>query len=90
VEAGVFALYQNEPNPFDRETVIRYTLPKDSEVKLTVYDVAGKVLRVVNQEGRKGLNQIVLHKSELGRTGVMYYQLDAADHTSTRRMVVIE
>jgi len=36
------------------------------------------------------MNTVKVQKSELNATGVLYYQLDAADHTATKRMVVIE
>jgi len=90
VESGVFELYQNEPNPFSRETVVSYRLPEAGAVKLTVYDVTGKVVRVYNLKGQKGLNSYQISKVDLGTSGVLYYQLDAANHTATRRMVVIE
>ena len=90
VETGVFELYQNEPNPFSKESVISYRLPEASAVKLTVYDVTGKVVRVYELAGQKGLNSYKITKSELSVSGVLYYQLDAADHTATKRMVVIE
>ena len=90
VETGVFELYQNEPNPFSKESVISYRLPEASAVKLTVYDVTGKVVRVYELKGQKGLNSYKITKSELSVSGVLYYQLDAADHTAKKRMVVIE
>jgi hypothetical protein len=90
VESGVFELYQNEPNPFAKETVVSYRLPEAGAVKLTVYDVTGKVVRVYNLRGQKGLNSYQISKGDLGTSGVLYYQLDAANHTATRRMVVIE
>ena len=90
VESGVFELYQNSPNPFAKETVISYRLPQAGAAKLSIYDVTGKVLRVFELNGVKGMNTVKVQKSELNATGVLYYQLDAADHTATKRMVVIE
>jgi len=55
-----------------------------------MYDVTGKVLRVYEIEGLKGLNTKVINKSELNGNGVIYYQLDAANYTATKRMVIIE
>ncbi len=85
VESGVFELYQNEPNPFSKETVVSYRLPESGAVKLTVYDVTGKVLRVYEMKGQKGLNHQQISKGDLNATGVLYYQLDAADHTATKK-----
>ncbi|MBK7232780.1 MAG: T9SS type A sorting domain-containing protein [Saprospiraceae bacterium] len=79
-QTGIFELYQNEPNPFNKQTVIKYLLPTDGPVTLTVYDISGKVLRVIQQDAHKGLNQLIIQKSEIGRSGIFYYQLDANDH----------
>ncbi|MBK9270503.1 MAG: T9SS type A sorting domain-containing protein [Saprospiraceae bacterium] len=90
VESGIFELYQNEPNPFSKETVVSYRLPEAGAVTLSVYDVTGKVVRVYNLKGQKGLNSYQISKGDLNATGVLYYQLDAANHTATKRMVIIE
>jgi hypothetical protein len=89
-DSGVFELYQNTPNPFAKETVIGYRLPEAGAVKLSIYDVTGKVLRVYEMQGVKGLNTFKVQKADLNAGGVLYYQLDAADHTATKRMVVID
>jgi len=90
VSSEVFELYQNEPNPFAKQTVISYRLPEAGAVKLTIYDVTGKTIRVYNLTGVKGLNTYNVNKSDIGTSGVLYYQLDAANNTATKRMVVIE
>ncbi|MDQ3141937.1 MAG: T9SS type A sorting domain-containing protein, partial [Bacteroidota bacterium] len=57
---------------------------------LTIYDVTGKVLRVYEIKGQKGINSKLIEKTELNGHGVLYYQLDAANYTATKRMVVME
>ncbi|HEX5625049.1 MAG TPA: cohesin domain-containing protein, partial [Saprospiraceae bacterium] len=90
VESGVFELYQNHPNPFSKETVIRFRLPEAGETRLTVYDVTGKVLRVYEGQGVKGINTLKIQREDINVSGILYYQLDAANHTATKRMLVIE
>ena len=85
-----FELHQNIPNPFDKETMIRFTLPESMPTTLTMYDVVGKVLKVVEVESQRGTNQTMVSKSELIGVGVLYYQLDAEDYTATKKMLVIE
>ena len=89
-EVSTFELYQNEPNPFNKQTVVSFTLPEAKAATLTMYDVTGKVLRVYEIEGVKGMNTQVINKSDLNGNGVIYYQLDAANYTATKRMVVID
>jgi hypothetical protein len=47
----VFRISQNYPNPFNPVTKINYDLPKDSKVKIVIYDILGReVKRLVNNE----------------------------------------
>ncbi|MEP7197628.1 MAG: T9SS type A sorting domain-containing protein, partial [Saprospiraceae bacterium] len=90
VEAGVFELYQNVPNPFVKQTTISYRLSESGPAKMTIYDLTGKIVRVYDLKAVKGLNTLTVNKSELGTSGIMYYQLDAANNTSTKKMIVLE
>ncbi|MEO1413131.1 MAG: cohesin domain-containing protein, partial [Bacteroidota bacterium] len=85
-----FALYQNQPNPFVEETVIGFHLPEAGEVKLSVYDVSGKVLKVIEGEYAAGYNQVSVTRNELGTNGVLYYQVDTKNDSATRKMIIIE
>ena len=83
-------LYQNTPNPFKSNTVIGFDLPKAMSAVVTVYDVTGKTLKVVNNQFMKGYNSIEINKNELGSAGVLYYTLEAEGFSATRKLVVIE
>ncbi|OGU76472.1 MAG: hypothetical protein A2V93_03400 [Ignavibacteria bacterium RBG_16_34_14] len=54
VNAGLipadFALEQNYPNPFNPSTNIKIALPKTSEIKLSVYNTLGELVKIVTQE----------------------------------------
>ena len=90
VESGVFELYQNSPNPFEVETSISFRLPNAGPALLTIYDVTGKVVRVYDIKGVKGLNTLKIEKDEIENSGVLYYQLDGAGHTATKRMTKLK
>jgi len=45
-----FVLHQNYPNPFNPTTTISFDLPKDGFVTLKIYDVTGRLVRVLVQE----------------------------------------
>lgn len=84
---GEFELYQNNPNPFRNETAIGFRLPEASTATLTVYDLSGKILKVVSGNFSKGYNEIILNQKDLSASGVLFYQLETPSGTATRRMV---
>ena len=45
-----FALYPNVPNPFNPETMIRFSLPQESAVRLEVFDVVEQCVRMLVTE----------------------------------------
>lgn len=85
-----FELYQNTPNPFAENTSIAFYLPEAGTATLTVYDVTGKVLKLTKGSFDKGMNTIELSKGDLAATGVMFYTLETAGFTETKRMVVLK
>jgi hypothetical protein len=89
VAGGEFALYQNTPNPVAQETSIGFNMPKEGAAKLTIYSVEGKVVMTKNIAAKAGVNQISINKSELS-AGVLYYRLETADFSATKKMIVIE
>ena len=88
-EGGAFALYQNEPNPFDNQTKVSFYLPTESNAKLTIYDVSGRILSTIEQKFDKGYNEIRLKKEEIHATGILYYRLDTPTHSATKKMIIM-
>uniref|UniRef100_UPI0035946A29 T9SS type A sorting domain-containing protein n=1 Tax=Haliscomenobacter sp. TaxID=2717303 RepID=UPI0035946A29 len=88
--ANGFELKQNTPNPFNGETVISFNLPKASAATLTISDVTGRVLKSIRADYAKGANQVVLKASDFNATGVLYYTLEAEEHTATKKMIIVE
>jgi hypothetical protein len=87
----VFALYRNAPNPIQAQTVIRYDLPKSTEVELAVYDVAGRRVRTL-ADGVMGPGVFAATwdgRDAGGRavgSGVYFYRLRAGAFEATRKM----
>ena len=53
-----FTLHQNYPNPFNPTTTLKYDLPEDSFVDITVYDMLGNVVRnLINTKNHLAINQ---------------------------------
>jgi hypothetical protein len=88
--ATKFELYQNQPNPFNGTTTISFNLPESSTARLVISDVSGKTLKTMSGTFVKGYNQITLDKADLNTTGVMYYRLETATQTATKKMIILE
>jgi len=54
-----FILEQNYPNPFNRRTIVKFYLPKTSEVRVEVFDSFGRLVDNLNHRNlSKGWHQI--------------------------------
>ncbi|MEP7196435.1 MAG: cohesin domain-containing protein [Saprospiraceae bacterium] len=85
-----FVLYQNQPNPFSEKTRIGFDMPRSAKATLAIYDLNSRLIYKTIVDAVKGYNSVDINHSQLGVTGVLYYQLDALGSTETRRMVVIK
>ena len=87
----VLTLQQNYPNPFNPFTTIRYFIPGNEKVLLTVYDITGKKLEtLVDEYQDSGYYQIVW-RSDHYSSGIYFYNLFFADKVvATRKMVVLK
>ena len=90
ISDGGIILYQNNPNPFSDQTVIGFEMPRAGKAVMTVYDLNSKVIFQKEVQATKGYNSITVNNSQLGVTGVLFYQLDAEGYSATRRMLVIQ
>ena len=87
---NTYRLYQNYPNPFNPVTKIKYGLPKNGYVKLTIYDELGKEVAVL-ADGYAQANtyEAVFDATNLP-SGVYYYKLEAEGFSDTKKMVIIK
>ena len=85
-----FNLMQNYPNPFNPVTVIKYQVPAESYVKLTVYDVTGKeVAELQNGQKEAGYYTVEFYGDNLS-SGIYFYTLLAGNFKQTRTMLLIK
>ncbi len=85
-----YKLYQNEPNPYNLETQIGFTLPEANTATITIYTVTGKVIQRIVNDYEQGYNTLSINTSDLPARGVFYYQLESGDFKETKKMIVIE
>ncbi|MDX1348719.1 MAG: T9SS type A sorting domain-containing protein [Putridiphycobacter sp.] len=79
---------QNQPNPFNDNTIITYNLNQTADVSVEVVDLTGKVVATYN-EGVQGAGQYKLNISAENLSGgVYFYNFKAGNYSVTKRMVV--
>ncbi len=84
-----FELEQNYPNPFNPRTVIRFSLPYRTAVRLTVVDLLGReVETLVSGEMAEGRHS-VSWDAGASASGVYLYRLETGPYVRTRKLVVV-
>ncbi len=84
-----YRLYQNQPNPFNNSTKIRFDLPEAMEAVLTIHDNLGQVIKRIKGDYIAGQNTITLDDLQL-EGGVYYYTLTAGKFAGTKNMVILK
>jgi aminopeptidase N len=90
VTPSEYKLHQNEPNPFNPVTNINYDIPKNSHVKMVVYDLLGKEIRtLVNENQTAGKYTVSFNGMNLP-SGVYLYRLETDNFTQVKKMMMIK
>lgn len=85
-----YELSQNYPNPFNPATVINYSIPRQENVSIKVYDIKGnEVATLINQKQNAG-NYNIEWNGEGFASGVYYYKLTAGDFVETKKMILLK
>jgi len=90
-----YTLHQNYPNPFNPITNLRYDLPEQAQVTLTVYNLMGReVTQLVNTNQEAGYRSVQWDATNMhGKpvsAGVYLYQIRAGEFVQTRKMVLLK
>ena len=90
---SAFSLEQNYPNPFNPETIISYSLPKQSRVQIKIFDITGKEIRTLIDEERAAGKYNILwdSRNNLGQkvsSGIYIYKIIADNFVQTKKMVL--
>jgi hypothetical protein len=90
-----FALEQNFPNPFNPSTTIRYELPEEAMVNVTIYDMLGRQVKtLINQTQDAGYKSVIWDATnDYGKpvsAGIYLYQIQAGEYIRTKKMVLLK
>jgi hypothetical protein len=85
-----YSLQQNYPNPFNPATNIKFAIPKNDFVKITVFDMLGKELEtLVNEQLQPGTYETNWNASNYP-SGIYFYKLSAGDYSETKKMLLLK
>lgn len=95
-----FSLDQNYPNPFNPSTQIKFSLPIDANVNLTIYNLLGEVVReLVNSEMNSGVHTVQWNSDDISgskvSSGIYFYKLkangaDGNQFNQVRKMILLK
>lgn len=87
---SAYTLGQNYPNPFNPATKIKFALPKSSKVVLSVYSIAGDLVRtLVDKEMSGGWHEINFDAKDLA-SGVYIYRIQSGQFGFSRKMMLMK
>ena len=90
-----FTIHQNYPNPFNPVTTLRYDLPEQTHVNITIYDMLGRKVRtILNQQQDPGYKSLIWDATnDYGKpvsAGIYLYQIQAGEYMQTKKMVLLK
>ena len=90
-----YSVSQNYPNPFNPATSVSYTLPKQSKVKIQVFDITGSLIAtLLNVNQAAGFHNIIWNgKNSIGMqvsTGIYFMRFNADVYSKTIKMMLLK
>ena len=85
-----FSLFQNYPNPFNPNTVISYSLPSASNVKIVVYNTLGQTIKILDNGFKQAGNYSVNFTASDLPSGIYFYKLEAGQFSQIKKMILLK
>ena len=90
----VYKLAQNYPNPFNPTTKISYSIPKDTNVELKIYNIKGELVKtLVNEKNSAGLYDVIWNGKDDGNrevsSGIYFYKIQTDRYSETKKMLLL-
>ncbi len=87
---GNFVLSQNYPNPFNPETIIKFGIPTETNVQLSIYNALGEMIKVLLNEMKIAGNYEIPFNASSLPSGIYFYRLQAGNYIETKKMVLMK
>lgn len=87
---GSYSLSQNFPNPFNPTTNIKFSIPKNAQTYLKIYDVLGNEVSTYFDEFLNAGTYNILFEAQNLSSGIYYYKLVSGGFTETKRMMLVK
>ena len=87
---STYSLAQNYPNPFNPVTQISFALPEAQQVRVTVFDMLGRVVKVLADEHKSAGTHTVSFDAQGLPSGQYLYQIQAGMFTNTKKMMLLK
>ncbi len=90
-----FRIFQNFPNPFNPSTTISYQVPDAARVKVSVYDINGKLVKILfNGVQREGNHQVVWNgtnrQDKIVASGIYIYRVESNKSVLSKQMILLK
>ncbi len=83
-------LGQNYPNPFNPTTKIDFSLPEYGKVKISVYDVSGKEVKVLIDDNQSAGNHSIEFSGNKLSSGIYFYRIEIDDFAEVKKMILLK
>lgn len=90
----MFFLSQNYPNPFYSNTIIEYTIPKETNIEIKIYSIAGQVIKTIKKGGQKpGFYKVMWdgrdYRNKRVAPGIYFYRMEAEKFIATKKLTLL-
>ena len=90
-----YMIHQNYPNPFNPVTTLRYDLPEDALVNITIYDMMGRQIRtLISTQHSAGYKSVQWNATNDAGSpvsaGLYFYMIQAGDFKQTKKMMLVK
>lgn len=83
-------LYPSYPNPFNPSTTIRFSLPSSQRVVITIYDLLGRKVRMLLDQGMDRGIHTIEWRATSESSGIYFCRLQTSENMLTRKLILLK